>query len=195
MSEKEVTQWVMHAKHGDIVAQQHLWNEFFTKLAKLAKQRMQSMPLRAADEEDVAISAMKSFYIGLANHKFDSLENRNDLWKLLVTLTARKVSKHYRMHYAEKRGGGGEVLGESALVSFISSKPTPEKEAEIAETCEVMFNKLNDKTLQQIARLQLEGYSSKEISGKLERPQRTIERKRELIRAILEGLLEEYDEE
>ena len=47
-------------------------------------------PRRASDEEDVALSAFQSFYQGIARGRFPQLEDRDNLWRLLITITARK---------------------------------------------------------------------------------------------------------
>ena len=195
MSREQVTQWMIHLKQGDEVAAGQLWNEYFAKLTRLAKRKLEGMPLREADEEDVALSAMNSFCMGMANHRFDALQNRDDLWKLLVTITARKATSKRRRHYTQKRGGGG-VRGESIFIqadgdemnggigNILGTEPTPELAAGVAENCQVMLNQLNDETLQQVALLTLEGYRTEEIAQKLDCARRTIERKLSRIREI-----------
>ena len=195
MAHEQVTQWMVHLKHGDEVAAAYLWDEYFTKLTRLARRKLDGMPLRDADEEDVALSAMHSFCAGMAQHRFDGLQNRDDLWKLLVTITARKATGKLRKHYAQKRGGGG-VRGESIFLqndgeerdggigNILGSEPTPELAADVAENCQTLLEKLGDETLRQIALLTLEGYPPKEIAEKLDCARRTVERKLERIHEI-----------
>lgn len=193
--QEEVTKWVLHLAEGNSSAAELLWNEYFTKLVKLARRKLEGMPLREIDEEDVALSAMHSFCTGLAKHKFDALENRTDLWKLLVTITARKANARRRKHYAQKRGGGA-VRGESVFIqsdgepmgdgigNVLGREPTPELATEVAESCQQLLDRLNDETLRQIALMTLEGYRTPEIAAKLECARRTVERKLERIREI-----------
>ena len=195
MSQEQVTQWMVHLKHGDELAAGRLWDEYFTKLTRLAKRKLEGMPLRDADEEDVAISAMHSFCMGMASHRFDALHNRNDLWKLLVTITARKATAKLRKHYAQKRGSGG-IRGESIFIqadgderdggigNILGSEPTPELATDVAENCQVMLDQLGDETLRQVALLTLEGWRTEEIAQKFDCARRTIERKLERIRKI-----------
>jgi DNA-directed RNA polymerase specialized sigma24 family protein len=88
---EEVTQWIARLSHGDQRAAQILWEKYFDRLVRYARRKLDGMPCRAADEEDVALSAMHSFCRGMVNHRFDDAINRDNLWKLLVTITARKV--------------------------------------------------------------------------------------------------------
>jgi DNA-directed RNA polymerase specialized sigma24 family protein len=137
---------------------------------------------------------MHSFCRGVAEHRFEHVDDRNDLWKLLVTITARKACAQRRRHYAAKRGGG-RVRGESVLMRLdaggepqegiadvLGSEPTPELAAMVAEDCNCLLNDLGDEMLRQIAVLTLEGYDTHEIAAKLGCVQRTVERKLERIR-------------
>ena len=195
-----VSQWIMHLAEGDADVAQKIWNDYFGKLVRLARRKLEGIPNRDSDEEDIALSAMDSFYRGLAQHKFDHLHNRDDLWKLLVTITVRKVTARRRSYFAQKRGGG-RVRGESifgyqddeqnGLARVLGTEPTPELAVEVAENCRQMLEQLQDETLRQVALWTLEGYRTKEIADKLGCVRRTVERKLERIREIWE---EEYGE-
>jgi len=192
MSEK-VSQWLLHLAEGDDDAAQNIWNDYFGKLVSLARRKLGGIPNRDYDEEDVAISAMNSFYQGMAQHKFDHVHNRDDLWKLLVTITVRKATARRRSYFAEKRGGG-RVRGESifrhpeddqgGLAYVLGTEPTPELAAGVAENCRQMLDQLQDETLRQVALWTLEGYRTEEIAEKLGCVRRTVERKLERIREI-----------
>jgi len=188
-----VSQWMLHLAEGDADAAQKIWNDYFGKLVRLARRKLEGVPRRDSDEEDVALSAMNSFYQGLTQHKFDHIHNRDDLWKLLVTITVRKATALRRSHFAQKRGGG-QVRGESVfgyqddehngLTRILGTEPTPELAVEVAENCRKMLDQLQDETLRQVALWTLEGYRTEEIAGKLGCVRRTVERKLERIREI-----------
>jgi DNA-directed RNA polymerase specialized sigma24 family protein len=188
-----VSQWILHLAEGDADAAEKIWNDYFGKLVKLARRKLEGIPNRDSDEEDVALSAMNSFYQGLAHHKFDHLHNRDDLWKLLVTITARKATARRRSYFAQKRGGG-RVRGESVfgqkeddydgLAQILGTEPTPELAASVTENCRQMLEQLPDEMLRRIALWTLEGYRTAEIADKLGCVRRTVERKLERIREI-----------
>ena len=196
--ESDMTCWIQRLGDGDSLAAQHLWEAYFEKLVHLARKKLEGVALRAADEEDVAISAMYSFYRGMREKKFAWVADRTDLWKLLVTITARKACVQLRSHRTQKRGGG-RVQGESyfdrrkgadgddfgnGIAEVLGREPTPEIAAGVAETCQVMLDRLGDERLREIAVMTLEGATPVDIAEKLGCVRRTIERKLERIREI-----------
>lgn len=56
-----VTRWIEGVKEGDPAAAQALWDRYFAKLVRLARQKLEDVPCRMADEEDVVLSAFDSF--------------------------------------------------------------------------------------------------------------------------------------
>ncbi|NLX97735.1 MAG: RNA polymerase subunit sigma-70 [Rhodopirellula sp.] len=193
MAEDEVTLWLGGLAKGDNAAIQEIWQAYYDRLIRLARKKLGDSSRRAADEEDVALSAFHSFCRGAAAGKFPQLDDRHDLWKLLVTITARKASAQLRRSHRQKRGGGG-VRGESVFVRDDSSQrgagidqvlgqePTPELAALVAEQCEHLLGRLEDESLRRIALLKLEGYSNDEIAQQLDCAPRTVERKLARIR-------------
>ena len=59
-----ITAWIHQFKEGDRAAMQHLWERYFERLVTLARDKLQGLPRHLADEEDVALSALKSFWGG-----------------------------------------------------------------------------------------------------------------------------------
>src|SRR5438067_355347 len=88
-----VTVWLVQLKAGDTAAAQHLWQGYFRRLVGLARQRLRGGHRIVADEEDVALSAFDSFCQGVEQQRFPQLADRDDLWQLLVLLTARKACR------------------------------------------------------------------------------------------------------
>jgi DNA-directed RNA polymerase specialized sigma24 family protein len=192
MSGEPVSHWIERLKAGDSAAAQALWQVYFRRLVGLARARLQGLPRRAAaDEEDVALSAFQSFWDGAVRGRFPQLADRDDLWKLLVTLTARKALHLVRDQNRQKRGGGA-VLGESALDALdepgieqvVGREPSPEFAAQVADECRRLLDALGDAELRAIAVWRMEGDTVEQIAGRLKRAPRTVERKLELIRRL-----------
>jgi hypothetical protein len=59
-SSGSVTHWLQLLKAGDSAAAQPLWERYFRRLVGFARTKLQGLPRRAADEEDVALSAFHS---------------------------------------------------------------------------------------------------------------------------------------
>ena len=107
-----VTRWIGPLKAGDVEAAQALWDRYFDGLVRLARTRLRDAPRAAADEEDVALSAIHCLCRGAAAGRFPQLADRDNLWRLLATIAAQKAVDLQRRETREKRGGGktrGEV--------------------------------------------------------------------------------------
>src|SRR5438876_10303530 len=90
-SEGSVTGWLGQLRSGDPAAAQQLWQRYFQRLVQLARQRLHGSPRRIADEEDVALSAFDSFCRDVQHDRWPQLLDRDNLWRLLVVITARKA--------------------------------------------------------------------------------------------------------
>src|SRR5262245_52277436 len=187
-----VTTWIGRLRDGDHEAAERLWQRYFGRLVAFARGKLHGVSRRAADEEDVAISAFHSFC--QAAQRFPRLNDRDDLWQVLVMLTARKAYQERREQQALKRGGtvaddgpraGG--IAPQALDDVIGNEPTPEFAATVAEQLEVLLAKLPEGELRQIARLRLEEYTTEEIAARLGITDRTVRRKLVLIRSYWEN--------
>jgi DNA-directed RNA polymerase specialized sigma24 family protein len=177
-----VSAWLDQLKDGDQQAAQKLWERYFRRLVGLARMRLRDAPCRAADEEDVALIAFASFCRGVEEGRFPQLQDRNELWRVLVVLTARKAERLRRHEGQQKRGGltvGG--AGDALLEEIVSREPTPDFAAEVADECRRLLASLNG-NLAAVARCKMEGYTNAEIADRLGCSPRTVERKLELIR-------------
>ena len=187
-----VTHWIQALRGGDPDAAQKLWERYFPRLVGLARKRLQGARRRVEDEEDVALSAFKSFWRGARQGRFTQLADRNDLWRLLVVITARKAIDVWR----REGRGGGRVAGESALLDpagsadagidqVVGSAPTPEFAAEVAQECQRLLDLLGDDELRSIAVLKMEGHTNEEIAEQLGCSLSKVERRLRLIRKCL----------
>ena len=188
-----VTHWLGALKGGDAAAAQRLWERYFDSLVRLARAKLGAMPRGAADEEDVALSAFHSFCQGAARGRFPRLDDRDNLWRLLVTITARKALDQVRRQARQKRGGGRVLVGSAqaggeddtdgaGLDQVVGQEPTPQFAAMVTDECRRLLVALDDETLRQVALLRMEGYSNEEIAARVDCSLRTVSRKLALIR-------------
>src|SRR5262249_45697951 len=148
------------------------------------RQKLRDAARRAADEEDVALSAFDSFFRAAEQGRFPRLDDRHDLWQLLVLIADRKACDLIEHERRQKRGGG-KVLDESAgpgLAQVVDREPTPQMAAEVAEECKRLLDVLKDDQLRRVALWKMEGYTNDEIAAKLGRSRPTVERKLDRIR-------------
>ena len=106
--------WVERLRQGDNAAAQKLWEQFFQRLVALAQKRLASSRIVMADQEDVALSAFNSFCTGVENGRYPDLNDRENLWRLLATITRNKVHHLIRDQARKKRGGDWKKLSEDA---------------------------------------------------------------------------------
>ena len=198
MSQQSVSLWIDQLKAGGREATSPLWERYFRRLIGLARKRLADRPRLGADAEDVALSAFDSFFRGAEQGRFPQLRDREDLWHLLVTITARKAQHLIRDQSRDKRGGG-LVLGESAFFvpdghggmrpgfdQVLSKLPSPEFVTQLTDEFERLFAQLTDADQRTIATLKMEGHTIDEISLRVGRAPATIERKLKVIRALWE---------
>ncbi len=187
-----ITHWITHLKQGDDDAAEKLWARYFHRLVGLARTRLRGAPRRAADEEDVALSAFHSLCRGAERDRFPNLHDRDSLWPLLVVLTVRKACNLVTHEQRLKRGGGHvrseeelhAMSDESAgLDRFLSEDPDPAALAMLNEQCQILLEQL-DADQRAIAMARLEGRTVKEIAAQLGCGLRTVERRLKLIRLI-----------
>lgn len=160
----------------DTLFAQQVWEEFFPRLAGLARKKLDAIPRRVVDEEDVALSAINSFFNGYKEGRF-RIEERDDMWRLLATIAARKSIAHQRRFFSQQRGAGAvrgesvfEVNGDAAfsgLERIQDLNQMPELPDQVFSTCEELLNSLKNENLRTTAIMKMQGYSHQEISDHL----------------------------
>lgn len=189
-----VSHWVASLKAGESSATQQLWTRYKDRLVELARRRLDGVPKRTADEDDVAQSVFFSLCRGATAGRFEQVTDRDELWWLLLALTRRKVVDFIRRENAQKRGAGrvhseqtdagqsGEGLGGIALDQMMGDDPTPDFLVMMEEQHRRLLSLLRDDRLREIAEARIEGYSVLEIASELSVSTRSVERKLRLIR-------------
>jgi DNA-directed RNA polymerase specialized sigma24 family protein len=190
-ADASVTRWIAMLKQGDHEAARRLWEAYFARLVDLARARLGGVPRRAADEEDVALSAFDSFCRAAGRGRFPRLEDRDDLWQLLVVLTVRKASDlgqhERRLGRDARRVRSLTDLDELGAADLLGDEPTPELAAQVAEEFERLLGKLRDETLRSVALWKMEGDTNEEIAAKLGCVRYTVDRKLRTIRELWSG--------
>jgi DNA-directed RNA polymerase specialized sigma24 family protein len=189
-----VTVWLEQLRSGDPAAAKALWDGYFARLVALARARLRAIPRGLGDEEDVALSAFDSFCRAAQAGRFPRLDDRDDLWQVLLVLTDRKAVNLIRHETRDRRGGGAPhvptggatAAAPDALAAAVAAGPTPDAVAETSEACARLLGLLAGADLRAVAVWKLEGYTNAEIAGKLGRSVPTVERKLATIRAIWE---------
>ena len=169
------------ASDGDEQAAVEIWNAYYQRLVSYARRKLRGVPRREADEEDVALSAMNSFFDGARDGRL-APKDADELWKLLATITVRKATAQLRKRHADKRGGG-RVRGDSAFDAAQIARPgSPPDTLDglspwLGLACEELLSSLDDGALREIALLRLATHTNEEIAEKLGCSVATVKRR------------------
>ncbi len=204
MTEKDlVSHWIGQVKEGDSLAAHRLWQHYYERLVRAARLRLKGAHRGMGDEEDVVVSVFESFYRAAQDGRFPDLSSRDDMWRLLLRMSARKVIDR-RRHELRKRRGGEQTLvslnapnanvDDRQLIEVIGNEPTPEMVAMMTESFEKLIQHLGVGQLREIAVGRMEGYSNAELAERMKCSERTIERRLCLIREKCQQELLDHDQ-
>ncbi|MEM7477678.1 MAG: ECF-type sigma factor [Planctomycetota bacterium] len=192
--EGSVTYYMNQMREGNREGADELWKRFYSRLVRLAHNRINAKFRRVTSEEDVASIAIAECFKSLEEGRFPELEGREDLWNRLAQITERRALNEVRRQTSKKRGGG-KVHGESVFLKaddkmpqgingIAGKEPTPEFIDQFGITVNEILGSLNDQ-LRQIAILKMQGFMNREISKQANVSIATVERKLAIIREKL----------
>jgi RNA polymerase sigma-70 factor (ECF subfamily) len=176
---------------GDPAAAGAIHQRFAQRLIALARTRLDRRLQAKLDPEDVLQSVFRSLVIQQADRQLD-LYSWDSLWSLLVVMTLRKCRGKVRFFQREARDVRREnEPGPESVVerdwAALAREPTPVEAAELADTLEGLMQRLTPRE-REVATLRLQGHSVHEISVRVGRAERTVERALERARYYLERL-------
>ncbi len=137
------------------------------------------------------LSVFDSFYTAAEKGRFPDLSDRDDLWRLLLRMAARKVVDKRRHDLRQRRGGNvrlhslDHASDDERVIEAIGDEPSPEMVLMMQESVEQLFSHLGVGQLRDLAGAKLEGYTNAELAQRFSCSERTIERRLHLIREKL----------
>jgi RNA polymerase sigma-70 factor, ECF subfamily len=180
---------VVLIQNGDDDAATQLFDRYSMRLKMLADQQMSMGLRRLFEPEDIVQSAFRSLFRGVNAGSYCAPEGRS-LWSLLAVIAINKVRR--------KATRGRSVVAES-LESTVDDRTSvdvadslsPEQfESSLREAIESLRP-----TEQEVVQLRVQGFSVEEISDRLGRSCRTIERTLQGIRGKLAEEIQEDSQE
>lgn len=189
-----VSQWIAGLKQGEDEAVRRLWVRYAAELADCARRRLANYPLGAADEEDIVQMAFHSLCRAAVAGRLHEVQDRDDLWWILLQLIHHKVVDEVRRETAAKRGNGrvqrvseapagGRGTARFSFEQLIDPRPSPEYLVVMSEQLQFLMGRLRDDRTRRIAALRIEGHTIAEIARQMDVTTKTIDRKLRLIRA------------
>jgi RNA polymerase sigma factor (sigma-70 family) len=188
-----VTTWIALVKTGESLAAQRVWERYLSQLVQVARSRLAGSPQQVADADDAVSVAFEKFLRYAKEGRFPRLDDRYDLWQVLLMVTDQAAVDQRRRTMAAKRGGGvtrslaamrGASPESESQWQPASPEPTPEFAVATAEQCRRLLALLDDQELERIAVAKVNGLTNEEIADEEDLSLRAVERKLSIIRKI-----------
>jgi RNA polymerase sigma factor (sigma-70 family) len=186
MSSPSVSTWLQALQGGDPAAARPLWQRYYARLLELARRQL-AAPLQA-EAEDVAAAAFAAFCRAVQAGRYPDVTDREDLWRLLLTITLNQARRLGRDANRQRRAERRTLLAtdlfelpEADLDLLAGQEPDPALTAELNEQVQNLLERLPG-DLRPVAIDLLAGWSPAEIAARLNCSVRTVERRRERIR-------------
>lgn len=190
---RSVSQWIHQLKQGDAEAAAQLWERYYLPLMRLAEKRLGTSSRRVMDGEDVVVDAFHAFVKSAQDGRFPDLNDRDDLWALLITITNNKALDQIRFLKREKRGPktrGDSVMSDPAMTPATCPEPTADDALALTEFMSAFVGDLDEKH-RDVFFLKLQGYTNVEIANELPPSLATVERYLRKIRERLAKYIED----
>ena len=187
-----ISHWLANPGNGqNPYGAQLLMQRFGARLIRLARRQFQTSRDPAYDEEDLALSTIQAFHQQLTKDSLSRPANREQLWKLLVTIALNKSRDVLRHNAQPKRpsdNASKELIERRTKEAYDLMTQSPDWPSMIADQCEFLL-KLLDKQdssgeLKKIALMRLDGASKAQIARELGYTRFTISARINLIQAI-----------
>lgn len=183
-----VTRWIRELKLGNKEALTKLWERYFPKAKQKARHHFGDESRTVRDEEDIALSVMGALF---KDASLVDVTDREDLIRLLLVITRRKVSSERRSQKSLIRGGGRVAVVtdlSEMLKNFVLNQQgdmaSPDSLAVMSEEYQILLDALPDKVCREIVNLKLKGKTVQEVADDLKVVPRTIHRKLKLIQTV-----------
>src|SRR5437763_633062 len=115
-------------RDGDALAAEALFSLYAWRLTRVAERHLSNGLAGRLDSEDVVQSVFRTFFRRSAAGEF-RIDTTAQLWRLLVTITLRKVAANARYHTAAARDVAAEHGGDLWLAEAVAREPGPEEAA------------------------------------------------------------------
>lgn len=177
---------------GDGDAAREVFTRFAHRLIALARSRLDLALRPKLDPEDVLQSVYQSFFVHQAQDRY-SLDSWDSLWAMLTVMTLRKCARRRQFFQTAMRDvareAGSEPFDDCPKAGFeiFAHDPTPSEAARLTETVEQLMAGMAPRE-RDILSLSLQGFTSAEISSRVGRTERTVQRLLKRIRSRLEEM-------
>jgi DNA-directed RNA polymerase specialized sigma24 family protein len=168
-----------------------LWHHFGPRLVRIARQQLRAIRDPGYGSEDLALSTFQDFHRRILEGGYPNLADRDQVWRLLFTISLNKARNFRRAMLRRKRYRVGLSHVPEHRFSGKRSRDdwdSPSAVVAVVEECQSLLQLLdaNDSSgrLRTIAMMRFEGASKSQIAKKLGSTRRTIDARIQWIQAI-----------
>jgi RNA polymerase sigma-70 factor (ECF subfamily) len=163
-------------QEGDAQAADELYQRYAEQLIALTYRRLPGKLALRVDPEDVVQSVYRSFFAAAREGRF-VLQQSGDLWRLLLTITIRKVQNRLKHHLADKRDLTRESSADGSVhgiaLEVLAREPSPDEAVALADLMEQTLEPFTA-TQRRVIELRLQGYPLEEIAADVGTCRRTV---------------------
>lgn len=179
---------VMLIQAGDDDAATQLYDRYSSRLKLLADQQMSQGLRRVFEPEDIVQSAFRSLFRGVNAGSYCAPEGRS-LWSLLAVIAINKVRRKATRDRSVSTVSLVSASDGKMPIDVADSLSPEQFESSLREAIESLRPAEQD-----VVHMRVQGFSVEEISDRLQRSCRTIERSLQSIRAKLAEAIDEDSE-
>jgi RNA polymerase sigma-70 factor (ECF subfamily) len=178
---------------GDQDAARRLFDRYVDRLAAVARNRIGHRLTARVDPDDVVQSVFRTFFGRVRGGQF-SIDEHDDLCKLLTKITVHKTLRQVEFQQAQRRNPGQETpQGDephARLMELLAHDPSPEATVTFLDEFNYFLGALRPEE-RTILELRLEGHDNDAVALKLGVSDRKVRRVVERMRGLAEasGLL------
>jgi DNA-directed RNA polymerase specialized sigma24 family protein len=185
-----VSHWLKELKTGDSQAVEAIWQRYYRRVVEFAIRKMKVNPDRSVDGEDIAQLAMHGFCRSATSGCYPDLDDREQLWDILVVFTLNRIRKHLRACNTLKRSGLRSLIFEFKTNDALKDLQSPEAPTIMADLVNSWLARLDQEDptgqLKQIAIWTMDDISGSEIARILKKRKSLILQQIRLIRLLWE---------
>jgi DNA-directed RNA polymerase specialized sigma24 family protein len=190
-----ITEYLQALKAGDADSLNDILNAYWCQLVTHCDARLSRQLKTQQEGQDFAIQAFQNLAEGIKRGRWPRLENRTDLWQVLLQAANCRIRDFVRQQMATKRGGQLQRLGtgpNSPATGLVDLDQFPARDAFAADAEQLvqlmleLSHRLRGMTTHvRILVDHLNNYTNQEIAIRHEISSRTVRRKLDEVLEIL----------
>jgi RNA polymerase sigma-70 factor (ECF subfamily) len=182
--DRSVDSFIRSLREGDPNVTKEIFDQYVDRLVAMARRRISLRFAGRIDPEDIVQSVFRTFFHRAKQGQFEFSEE-DDVCRMLARITVHKTLRQVAHHQAAKRDAGRDAGSgddsQDLVVNMLSREPSPDEATQLLDQMEHFLNQLAPED-RRILELRMHGYSTLEISNKLDITDRKIRRRMEYVR-------------